>query len=363
MISSVLQPAGPSSGLSGGQTLQQAGPTGGLVQQRALQPAAGVNVLNNSSWGNGPTVTPTPVSTPTQQTGPTAAEIAAQEQAAADALSRRTIEANFADYTNALQGQKTRLGETQNVLADRIGSQYAGNVRDLNLSRDQGQANIARAQEKVRLRGAETLKDLASNIRSAFDAGNIRLGTSGASDSSASGQMAYALARLQNQNRADVMSQGNEQLADLDFEEMQMLQSYNAELQRLNDEKENSIADIALDFQSKIDAINAEMVNANIDRRTALAQLKVEVANDALSNIAGMDRDINSYISDITRRVNQGVGDLEAAKKAISGISSTSQNFAPTTQLNLAAEDTQFRPTASALGTVDFFRPARRDEE
>lgn len=321
----------------------------------------------SSSFATGSTSTgsysPSSTNQPTSQltaqnTGPTAEQIAAQEQAAADALARKTIEANFSDYTNALNRQKTRLGETQGVLAGRIGTQYNRNVSNLNLSKQQGQENIARAQDKVRLQGAETLKDLSSNIRSAFDAGNIRLGTSGASDSSAAGQMAYALARLQNQNRADILRQGNEQLSDLDFEERQLLQTYNSELSRLEEDKNTAIQDIALDFQSKMDAINNEMVNANIDRRTALADLKIELANEALGQISGLDRDINSYISQITSQVESGLKNIDTTR-----LSMTASDFAPTTQLNLNPASLQIRPSAAALGESTFFAARPRDDE
>ncbi len=303
-------------------------------------------------------------------TGSSVASVYAQQQAAAQASQaaeeaaqreeqRGTINANFGELTSFLRNQQGALGNQSDQLAGLVGSQFGSNANTLESSLAQGQANIGQAREKVRLRGSETLRDLASNIRSAFDAGNIRLGVAGASDSSANPMMSYALARLQNQNRGDVLRQGNEQLGDLDFQEQTLQRDYETQLEGLKTERDNRLVEISLDFQNKINAINSELVNANLDRRQALTGLRTDIANEALQNIATLDSDITSFTQRMTQRANESLGQIESQR-----LSATASDFAPTTQLNLTPEQSRLElgPSAASLGDLSFFRPKSKEE-
>jgi phage host-nuclease inhibitor protein Gam len=170
--------------------------------------------------------------------------------------------------------------------------------------------------------------------------------------------MAYALAKLQNQNRSDILMQGNEQLGDLDFEENNLMTDYNSQLAALKEDKESRLTELSIDFQNKINAINDELVNANVSRREALTNLRTDVANEALANIAQLDAEISSFTEEMTNRANARLGEINAAR-----LSATASDFAPTTQLGQVNSGLRMGPSASALGELSFFRPTSRDEE
>lgn len=100
-----------------------------------------------------------------------------------------------------LEGQKTsQLGTAQSTLD-------TGN-KNLGLQYDTNKAQIEGQQTK-------TLGDLGDAMRNYWSQGNAMLGTRGASDSSAAGMYSYALTKLGNKQRGDVMSDYSGRLNNL----------------------------------------------------------------------------------------------------------------------------------------------------
>jgi len=79
----------------------------------------------------------------------------------------------------------------------------------------QGQAGLARNEELAKTSEKSTLRKLAQDVQNLLQAGNMRLGSLGASDSSATAMLNYALAKQGNQRTADVVGQTRNILGEI----------------------------------------------------------------------------------------------------------------------------------------------------
>lgn len=214
--------------------------------------------------------------TPAQ--APQQAPAAAPQQSAAPNYSAQASSA----YNQAiadLQAQIDKLNQREAATKGIAEDYYNTNKGTIQSGLNQGQANLSRSREKVDLNKSQSLRDLAQNIRNAYQSNQIQLGVGGAGDSSAQNMLKFALGRLQTQNRGAILNQTGEQYKDIDLKAQQLQQDFNDKIALLDQWKRQRIFEIADKFQTERDYLNqqktaASRAMASQSAQNALAALK-----------------------------------------------------------------------------------------
>ncbi len=203
---------------------------------------------------------------------------------AAEKAEKRARKAIGNQYDTILGGLDQLLGflpGQQQTSSDKFGRQ-----RDFSRS----QVADALTQTMGRFGGYEndliegqksTLRDLSSDVRNAFQAGNIYLGTKGASNSSAAGMYSRGIQQAANRNRADVMRQTQSNLADLNIRRSEAEAAAQSQYNEIDNWFNESISDLESQFNQRRQEIEMAKVNATADEQAALAALDMELWRSA----------------------------------------------------------------------------------
>jgi 2C-methyl-D-erythritol 2,4-cyclodiphosphate synthase len=165
--------------------------------------------------------------------------------------------------------------DAQNAIAN---NNYTQGVSDLTAQGDTGLNALNLQGQQVDQNQVKTLYDLNENMRNMFQSGSNYLGTRGAGDSTAANEYAYALTKMGNKNRGNVMSQTadlhqqiNNKISDLQSQVMQGKQ-------QLETSKNNALQGIAQWFASAQDQIRAT-------KGQNIVQLGQQALNNAMNAI------------------------------------------------------------------------------
>lgn len=118
------------------------------------------------------------------------------------------INQEWSGYLTSLDQQLTGLGEQNTKQLNQAQNTFDTGNKNLDLQYGTNKSEIEGQQTK-------TLSDLGDAMRNYWSQGNAMLGTRGASDSSAAGMYSYALTKLGNKQRGDVMADYSGRLNNL----------------------------------------------------------------------------------------------------------------------------------------------------
>lgn len=188
-------------------------------------------------------------------------------------------------YLGSLDQQMGALSGQRSTLEGIVKNQYQSGYNDISGQRNLGLQDIGRARESVVTEQKKTLNDLASDLRSSFLAGNIYLGSRGAGDSSAADQYSYALQKMGNKNRGDVLSQSRELNADIDARESRLNEITTQEVNKLGTERDSGILQVALWFENAQNSIRDAQAQGKLHKGLDLASLSKDLLNQATSRL------------------------------------------------------------------------------
>ena len=140
------------------------------------------------------------------------------------------------------------------------------------------QEDIANTQrnlgtQTINTQKASSLRDIASNIRSAFQAGNIFLGNRGAGDSSATNQYAFAI-------QQEAAKQGS------------LLNEFvNTQLNNLNAQHSTQLSQISLWFSDAQRSARDLLASGQLSKMTDLNNLSKQILDTAISAKYQLERD------------------------------------------------------------------------
>lgn len=179
------------------------------------------------------------------------------------------------------QGQRDFIGQQFDIQSQGISDAEAANLAKIDTSRNEA------TQRK-----AVTLRDVASDLTNALQAGNVFLGNLGASDSSATGRLGGALAKSANRRRTDVLNQFNDAMGQLDQKELEVQQVAQDQLRELQTWKSSAlqqVQDWLNQQQSQIAGMRTEDARQvwNEARQTALNQL-AQIDSQSASFMSGL---------------------------------------------------------------------------
>jgi hypothetical protein len=237
--------------------------------------------------------TTVPSGSAAQTAAQTAAQQAAAQQAAQQASAARAISTGYDQVLSTLDRLMGDLPNQQNIANQQVGNLYNAQNQSLNSAYQSGQAHLGQAQSDLTTQTAKSLRSLAENIRSTFGSYDNQIGAQGGGDSSATGsngQLAFALHKVESQNRSNILSDLDSQLAD--------------NLNQLNTWKNNQILSIAQQFQQQKNQLDLQRAGANQQKLASLASYNTSLVNDAINALAGVEAQHQQAVSSITQQLN-----------------------------------------------------------
>lgn len=172
---------------------------------------------------------------------------------------RGQIEGGWNDYLGSLNG----------ILNDGLGSQRTAQENIANSQYTQGE-NALNTQK------AKSMRDISSNIKNAFQAGNIYLGARGAGDSSAANQYGFA-----------VNQEGAKQTGNLN-------EFVTGKLSDLGSQRDQQINQIAAWFADAQNQIRQQIASGQLSKSRDLQSLTQNLLNQALQAKAQVDQNIQN---------------------------------------------------------------------
>lgn len=239
-------------------------------------PQAGGSSGNNNGGGSN-----------NQPSGPSdsdrRAEEARQAQEEAENRVRGDINAGYDSYISSLDAQLGTLGTSWGAQESTIGSTFREGMGDLDYQLGAGQQSLEGNRTDVLDNQRTNLRDISSNIRNAFQAGNVYLGSRGAGDSSAANQYSYALNKQGTRQRSDVMQGTAKILGDIDARATDLQNIYNRETNSLTEKKNQRMDQLSMWFSDAQRQIQDAKGQAGLSRGQDLASLSKSLLDQAMS--------------------------------------------------------------------------------
>lgn len=173
------------------------------------------------------------------------------------------------DISNAWDSYLGSLGD--------IGSTYL--PQQQTAQNDIVNSQLTQGQNTINDQKTSSLKDIANNVKNAFQAGNIYLGQRGAGDSSAANQYSFA-----------INQEGQKQTANLN-------QFVNTQLNNLQSQHDQQISSIANWFSQAQGQLKQQIAQGGLGKQQDLNALSQNILNQAISAA-------NAVKSDTSARYN-----------------------------------------------------------
>jgi len=207
------------------------------------------------------------------------------EGAAKDSI-RKAYQPIYADIERRFGELPTRRTEREAY----VGDIYGQNLTGIEEGREFEQGKIAsRKVEQGRERDV-ALRDIAEDVRQSMAAGNRYLGVRGASDSSATGQMSYALQKAGMKEGSNIQQQYLSNIGGLD--EAGAAIDFQAQQARndLSSWKTDSLFQVSNWFNEQWNALETQKAGAQANEAQQLATLQMGILEQTLNQIAQVDQ-------------------------------------------------------------------------
>lgn len=219
---------------------------------------------------------------------------------------RNEIAGGWDNYINQL-GQLTQYIDQQSEAQRRAAeSQYGAGVSNLGIQRDQGVTTAEQNQVK-------NLRDLSSNLRNSFMAGNVYLGARGAGDSSAADQYSQALTKEGSRQRSDLMQQTAGVIKNVQDQ-------YNMGVNQLKSDYDTTVGNIANWFASKQMELKQAQASGQLSKAQDLQSLSKDILNQAISamntaksQMAEKQSALESWAMSNSKNVQELAGNMRSA--------------------------------------------------
>lgn len=209
------------------------------------------------------------------------------------------INNSFDTQISGLNDLLGALGGQRNNATTKVNNLFSNNQSRLNATRDSNLAQLQSDRDRTQRDLDTGNRRLGEVGRQALQGFNNQLGTLGAGSSSAALLGAEAIGRDQTRLRSDLFNQAQDRFNNLDMQTSNVTADYDLAIQELNTWKNNNILDITEQYQTLQRQIRQEMATADAQRQLALAEMSMDIANQAASQIQAVQGDyqnaVNSY--------------------------------------------------------------------
>lgn len=231
---------------------------------------------------------------------------------------RNEISSGWDSYINSLNNQMGGLDNQRGLQEGIVNSQYNTGVNSLGLQRDQGVQTLDRNRMDANQNQVGSLRDISSSIRNAFQAGNVFLGTRGASDSSAADQYSYALNKEGTRQRSDVMNNTANILADIDARAANLENIYNTEKNNLMERKNQGLQQVAMWFSEAQNQIRQMQAQGKLQKSQDLNNMSKDLLNRAFAEMDRVNQGVSAQSKALDDWANQTANSLREAGGALS---------------------------------------------
>lgn len=214
--------------------------------------------------------------------------------AQADALAaqaRNDISSGFDAYFSQLDQMLGNIPGQQVGQQQVVDNNYNQGVSDVNAQKEASLGDLATSSRKNSEQQVKSLNDIADNIRSLFQAGNVMLGTRGAGDSSAANQYSYAVSKLGAKQRGDVLAQTRSIENDIADRSAKLNNIVTQETAKLKTNRDNAIIQVAQYFQDQTNQLLQAKANGQIQKGQSLASLSNQLLSFAQQQLLQADAD------------------------------------------------------------------------
>lgn len=215
------------------------------------------------------------------------------------AAAREAIKAAYNTKRAGMQGLIENVGTQQKNAETQVSNTYDTSKANLQSNKDSSVRNLDAAETKVVGMRDRSIRDLSSSVRNTMQAMSAQLGNFGAADSSGSDMTKYALAKMQSQQRGDILGQANEQVGEIDLKRADVEDDFNEQLRELDNWKGNQLLTILDRHNSLRIQIQQAMTDATAEEQMKLADLAADNDAGALADIRGLQTVVNDTIASI----------------------------------------------------------------
>lgn len=237
---------------------------------------------------------------------------------------QNSISSDWDQYIRGLDDQLGGLNTSRVAQENIVNSQYNQGVNTLGLQRDQGLQELDQDRTAAMQNQTSNLRDIAGNIRNAFQAGNVYLGARGASDSSAANQYSYALNKMGTQQRSDVMNNTANILADVDARESNLNNIYSTEVNNLGEQKNQQIQQVGMWFADAQNQIRQMQAEGRLSKSQDLNNLSKDLLNQAIARVNQIEQmaiNRKQALDQWAMGVSENIGQLRNNMKSVADFS------------------------------------------
>lgn len=256
--------------------------------------------------------------TPAVAAGPTPQQIAATNQAASNARASSAINSGFGGVISNYDNQLGDIPGQIDSAGQLVNSQFDSQGKSIESAYGLGNSNLQYARDSLGKQTDRSLQKLAEGIRQSFDSYSTMIGAGGGGDSSANGQLSYALQKAEAQNRTDLYNNQADQNGSITQQQTGLDTNHADQIQKLGAWKTQQIISIGQQFHQLQQQIQTAKVGANKDRLLALASLNTDAVNQAVAALSGVTAQHDQGVSAINASLAklQAPGDTAALSSA-----------------------------------------------
>jgi hypothetical protein len=235
----------------------------------------------------------------------------------------------YNDYFNTLEGIYGGLEGQTAPMKSQVESEYGLGMTDLTGQLNTGSAELASQERKVQTAQGKNLKTLNEDLMNQFRSGANFLGSRGAGDSSAAGQYSYALSKLGNKGRGNIMGQTSESMQAIADNKAKLQNIFTTESAKLGEQKRQALDKITQWLYDAQNNIKQLIASGQLQKGQQTAQLSQSILNNAtqaamqaaeqFTNTKGM---LDQWVLNKSTTLDQAMSGLKATGGLVATMSS-----------------------------------------
>jgi len=215
------------------------------------------------------------------------------------------------NYLDQLAGNLPQWRQEREGTIDNL---YQSQLGELETARGGSMSNLEAQRGNVQTQQARNVRELSSNLTNMLKAGNVYLGTMGASDSSASPMYAAAMGRAANQGRTDIMRQAQDRYSQIDQAAQQVQNTFQEQKAQLETWKANEVGKLVDWYQTKLQEVQSAKANASAEKQAALNATEQSIIQDSINYLRQLDAQAQQWNNAMQEWAINRMAQLDDAK-------------------------------------------------
>lgn len=223
----------------------------------------------------------------------------------------------FATLDSILNNDLPAQQQAQLGIAQAQGQQA---TNTLGAQREQGLADLGTQRRQTEQGQAKSLLSLADDVRNQFKAGQVYLGARGAGDSSAANQYSYAISKMGNQGRGNIMQQSAEIQNQINDRETRLKTTYDTELKNIQSAVDQKVMEVAQWFANAQAQLKQAKAQGQLSQGQDLANLSKQLLQTATQQMLATQQEASNRRSMLDQWALNNSKTIQEAKTNLSGV-------------------------------------------